>query len=147
MYCRLRVWHNLLIEIINNEDLWENSLVVILDGRHMLTEKPKGYLIEPKSLIRRHFSLINGYVCDAIIWINNIAFKNRNYIWIWIFLHKISFSYISHYIMSQSLDIVFVYGIISHFKDNWKKNKKFIIKITAYVCSPCDLLMSVFARL
>ena len=60
-------WHSLLIKIINNQDLWENSLVVILDGRHMLTEKPKGYLIEPKSLIRRYFTLINGYVYDAIM--------------------------------------------------------------------------------
>ena len=123
MYCRLCVWHSLLIEITNSQVLWENTLVVILDGNHMLTEKPKGYLIKPKSLIRRHFILINGYVCDAIIWINNISFLKKNYIWIWIFLYKISFSYIPYYIMSQSLDLVFVYGIISQFKDNWNKQE------------------------
>ena len=136
MYCRLCVWYSLLIVIINNQDLSKNSLMVILNGRHMLTEKPKGYLIEPKSLIRRHISLMKDYVCDTIIWINNIAFRNRNYIWIWIFLHKISFfKYISLYHEPEFWHSFCIWHYIT------------LIKITAYVCSPCNLSMSVFARL
>ena len=117
LYCRLRVWHNLLIKIINNQDLWDNCSMVILDARHMLTEKTWRYLIEPKSLIRRNFNLINGYVCDYKIWLTNMAFKNRNYIWIWIFLYKIPFLSISHYIIRQKLEIVLLHGIISYIKD------------------------------
>ena len=98
LYCQSRVWHNLLIEIINKQDLRENSSVVILDATYVLTEKNQRIFDGTKSLLRRDFNSINGHMCDQIIWINNIAFKYRNCIWIWIFcLKSIFFIYISLY--------------------------------------------------
>ena len=95
LYCRSRVWHNLLIKIINKQDLHENSSVVILDATYVLTEKNQRIFDGTKSLLRRDFNSINGLVCDQIIWINNTAFKYRNCIWIWFFyLKSISYLYL-----------------------------------------------------
>ena len=77
--------------IFDKQKRFENSLMVIFDGKAMLTEKTKGYLILTKSLHMREFNQIFGYVCDAIMIINDIALEKRDSIFNWIYLHLIHY--------------------------------------------------------
>ena len=52
--------------------------MVLFNGRDILTEKPQGYLVQTKSLHMRDFRQIIGYVCDAIILINDLAVEKRD---------------------------------------------------------------------
>ena len=52
--------------------------MVLFNGRDILTEKPQGYLVQTKSLHMRDFNQIIGYVCDAIILINDLALEKRD---------------------------------------------------------------------
>ena len=75
--------------IFDKQKRSENSLMVLFDHRDILTEKTKGYLILTKSLHMREFNQIIGYVCDAIIIINDVALEKRDPLLNWNYLHQI----------------------------------------------------------
>ena len=52
--------------------------MMYFEGRDIITEKTRGYLVQTKSLHMRELLQIIGYVCDAIIIINDVALKKRD---------------------------------------------------------------------